>query len=182
MLTLIKSNGDKKKRQNGSLECVTDLGGWGVRGFLYFGGGGSSMLGFCGEGGLVWLLFMSLNLSHRMYRKGLKNELNFFCLVFFSFERKFGGGKRQLFIFFLWSDRCVAGPLIYVDVSLHSNKKNPENYQSSCLLNVSQGRRLSIMQLPIAGLRGRPFCAAPGAEWHWSISSSSFLCVGPYVS
>lgn len=48
-----KSNGDKKIRQNGSLECLTDLGGWGVRGFLSFGGGGSSMSGFCGDRGLV---------------------------------------------------------------------------------------------------------------------------------
>lgn len=45
---------------------------------------------------------------------------------FFSFERKFEGGKRQLFSFFLGRIDVLRG-LIYVDVSLHSNKKkNPE--------------------------------------------------------
>lgn len=79
------------------------------------------MLGFCGERGLVWLLFMSLNLSHRMYRKGFKNELNFF---FFPSKGNLGEEKDN-FLGGGGSDRCVAGPLIYVDVSLHSNKKKP---------------------------------------------------------
>lgn len=109
---------------------------------------------------------MSLNLSHRMYRKDFKNELNFFFFFFFPSKGNLGEEKDNFFGWGGRSDQCVAGPLIYVDVSLHSNKKTPENYQSLCVLNVSQGRRLSIMQLPIAGLRGRPFCAAPGAEWH----------------
>lgn len=56
------------------------------------------------------------------------------------------------------SDQCIARPLIYVDVSLHSNKKKTRKVKALvCLLNVSQGYRLSIMQLPIAGLRGWPF-------------------------
>lgn len=87
-------------------------------------GGGSSMLEFCGEWGLVWLLSMSLNISHRMYRKGLKIKLNFFSPL------KQNGGEKKT-TFFL-SDRCIARPLIYVDVSLHSNKK-PEKYQHLCV-------------------------------------------------
>lgn len=109
-------------------ECLTGLGRGGGRlcfSLFRMAGAGSSMLEFCGERGLVWLMSMSLNISHRMYRKGLKKKqiYNFF----FPFETKFRGE----FFFFL-SDRCIAGPLIYVDVSLHSNKK-AEKYQRLCV-------------------------------------------------
>lgn len=31
--------------QKGSLECLTDLGGWGIHAFLYFGGGWVAYVG-----------------------------------------------------------------------------------------------------------------------------------------
>lgn len=115
-----------------------------------------------------------LNISHRMYRKGLKNKLNFF----FPLWNKIWGGDN----FFL-SDQCIARPLIYVDVSLHSNKKKNQKSKSTCLSVECFSR---IPSLHHAAANRRPawvaFYVAPGAEWHWSVSSSSFLCVGPSVS
>lgn len=121
MLSLIKKNNNNngEKIQKWCFECLTGLGGRGLYGFFFY---------FWGQGpGWVCWNFVEkeasfdfcpcLNISHRMYRKGLKNKLNFF----FPLWNKIWGGDN----FFL-SDQCIARPLIYVDVSLHSNKKKTE--------------------------------------------------------
>lgn len=90
------------------------------------------------------------------------------------------------------STTCIARPLIYVDVSLHSNKKKQKS-NSACVswmllllllllsalkdaVSVSQSgcqSKPSVGSVALCGLIRR------GHEWHWNVASSSLSCAGP---
>ncbi len=103
---------------------------------MFWGGGRATFVGILsGARPHFWLLFGSHNISHRMYRTSEKVQSRFYFALQLNLKRTF------------LSSTCIARPLIYVGVSLHSNKKQKSS-AVVCLLNAAQGHQVAVNQRP----------------------------------